>query len=114
MGRMGNDVDSDFEENSVNETNNTWPGPVEASLFEGRPVVNPVVDFSQVPAAIGLDRVVVGFAIYADNAAPGTAKYSLKSLVSSMESEIRSFKVTETRVGVFACQMRPLQGAVVV
>jgi hypothetical protein len=49
MGRrMGNDVDSDFEEDSVSGTNHTgwwWLGPVETSLFEGRYVANPVVDF---------------------------------------------------------------------
>ena len=67
MGRRtGNDVESDFDEDSVNGTNNTgwWLGPVKASLFKGRPVANPVVDFPQVPAAVELDRVVVGLAIY--------------------------------------------------
>lgn len=45
---MDNDVDSDFEEDSVSGTNDTewwWLRPVEISFIEGRHEANPVVDF---------------------------------------------------------------------
>jgi hypothetical protein len=94
----------------VSGTNNTgwpWLGPVETSLFEDRHVTNPVVDFPwsgvQVPAAIELDRVMVGFAICQINARVGTRQK--KGLVSfDRRRDPQMSKAGETRVGVFACQ----------